>query len=137
MNKRKYGFRGYIGSRAYDGISTPQHIQNQVIRDFCKTHQQTFLLSATEYAIPGCYIMLNTVVAELPKLNGMVMYSITMMPKNAAFRQRIYKAVQANAASLHFALENISAHASADFTALEDHITLNRVMEIPTVLKQP
>ena len=29
-------FRGYIFSRAFQGERVPQHVQNIVIRDFCK-----------------------------------------------------------------------------------------------------
>lgn len=134
MNESKQGYRGYIGSRAYEGLRTPQHIQNLVIRDFCQRQGKSFLLSATEYAIPGCYIMLNTLIEELPQLKGIVMYSLSMMPRNASFRQRIFKTAVENAASLHFALENITALDANDFRALEDHIMLSRMMNNNTTL---
>ena len=120
--------RGYIGSRPYDGERTPQHVQNLVIRDYCRRHDATYLLSATEYAIPNCFIMLNTVLAELPKLDGIVMYSLAMMPKSAKSRQRIYSALKSNDATLHFAVENQSIRDENDIQALEEVLELMSVV---------
>ena len=53
------GYRGYIGSREYMGQRTPQHVQNLVIRDYCKRLGRPYLLSATEYAMDNCYVMFD------------------------------------------------------------------------------
>ena len=70
--------RGYIFSRPFLGERVPQHVQNLVIRDYCKKNQFQFLLSATEYAMPNSDIMLKQVVSELDKINGIVAYSILL-----------------------------------------------------------
>lgn len=62
------------------GQPHPQHIQNLVIRDHAKRHGLLFKLSATEYVIPGCYMMLEGLLEELPALEGIIAYSLFMLP---------------------------------------------------------
>ena len=47
------GYKGYVASQPFQGHRVPQHVQNLVIRDYCATRNLTYLLSGTEYAIPG------------------------------------------------------------------------------------
>jgi sporadic carbohydrate cluster protein (TIGR04323 family) len=101
------GFRGYIGSRGYFGDRTPQHVQNLVIRDFCSRNGYRFLLSATEYAMPSCYMILEDLIREAPKLDGIVCYSIFMMPMRRARRMDVVSRIFEAGATLHGALENV------------------------------
>ena len=41
--------RGYIFSRPFMGERAPQHVQNIVIKDFCKSNSLEYLLSVSEY----------------------------------------------------------------------------------------
>ena len=59
MKNNELGCRGYVGSRIYQCGDFPQAVQNMVIRNYCQKHQLTYLLSATEYAMPGCYMILE------------------------------------------------------------------------------
>ena len=56
--------RGYIFCRSFMGERAPQHVQNIVIRDYCERNGLNYLLSATEYAMPQCYIMLEEVLLK-------------------------------------------------------------------------
>ena len=47
--------RGYIFSRSFMGERAPQHVQNIVIRDFCKKKSLSYLLSATEYRMKNSF----------------------------------------------------------------------------------
>ena len=47
------------------GERAPQHVQNIIIRDYCKRNNFTYLLSATEYAMKDSYLMLDDVVKKL------------------------------------------------------------------------
>jgi sporadic carbohydrate cluster protein (TIGR04323 family) len=114
------GYRGYIGSRPYFGQSPPQHVQNLVIRDFCRRKGFDFLLSATEYAMPGCHMMLNQVLAELPSLQGVVLYSLFMLPRDTERRRAVYRRVLDAGASLHGAVEGQSILSAADAARVED-----------------
>ena len=53
------GYIGYNGARHLATGRAPQHIQNLVIRDYCRRHDLPFKLSASEYAMPHCYMMLE------------------------------------------------------------------------------
>ena len=66
------GFRGYISSREFGGQRVPQHIQNLVIRDYCKRKGIDYLLSATELAMPETYIMLTQLREQVDEIDGIV-----------------------------------------------------------------
>ena len=55
------GFRGYIFSRKIDGNFIPHRVQNLVIKDYCERKNFFFKLSATEYKMENCYLMLNSI----------------------------------------------------------------------------
>jgi sporadic carbohydrate cluster protein (TIGR04323 family) len=112
--------RGYVASRPFFGNRVPQHVQNIVIRDYCARRGYTYLLSATEYAMPACYMMLEDALNELPNIDGIAMYSIFMLPRRPERRREIYGRVLAAGASLHGAVESIALEREADVQTIED-----------------
>ena len=114
------GYRGYIASRPVRGASTPQHVQNLVIRDYAARNGFEFKLSATEYAMAGCYLMLEAVLDELVTLDGIVLYSVFMLPQDPARRHAVYQRVLDSGKSLHGALENLELCGQSDVQRLED-----------------
>ena len=73
--------RGYIFSRKFFGERVPQHIQNQIIRSYCKIHKMEYLLSATEYAMHGSSLMLLKIIKEIKEIDGIVFYSLFQLPE--------------------------------------------------------
>jgi len=114
------GYRGYMGSRPYFGERAPQHVQNLVIRDYCDRHDFLFRLSATEYAMADCHMMLEQVLDELPRLGGVVMYSIFMLPMDREKRRRVYRRVLDEGATLHGAVENMVLGDESGISRIED-----------------
>jgi sporadic carbohydrate cluster protein (TIGR04323 family) len=114
------GFKGYIASRAFQGHRAPQHVQNLVIRDYCTSRNMTYLLSGTEYAIPGSFLILQQLINDLEALEGIVFYSMFQMPQNAKKRTVIYDDVLEQGKSLHFAVEGLSLSNRTDCRRLED-----------------
>ena len=56
-------FKGYISSRKLnDGNFIPQKVQNLVIRSACEDKKFKFNLSATEYGMNECYLILNQIL---------------------------------------------------------------------------
>jgi len=102
--------RGYIFSRPFMGERVPQHIQNLVIRDYCERTGLHFLLSATEYAMPNCHLILEQVLNELAEIDGLVAYSLFQLPEDGTQRQRIYDQVLNGQKSLYFAVEGLKAN---------------------------
>ena len=99
--------RGYIFSRPFMGERVPQHIQNLVIRDYCDRNSLQYLLSATEYAMPGSHLVFEEVLDELPELDGIAAYSMFQLPENASQRKKIYDRVLSLKKTYHFAVEGL------------------------------
>ena len=123
----RLGYRGYVASRPVRGQRWPQHVQNLVIRDYASRHRLHYLLSATEYAMPGCYMNLQAVLEELSEIEGIVCFSLFMLPERAERRRLIYEQVFDAGASLHGALENMPVANRQDAARLEDVLLVDRI----------
>jgi len=133
------GYRGYIASRPVRGENTPQHVQNLVIRDYAARNGLAYRLSATEYAMPGCFMMLNTAVRALDQSDGIIFFSLFMMPPDLDERREVYaRALRLNR-TLHFALENLSFSTEQDIDRLEDMFSIERLAlrELPPAQLDP
>ena len=89
-------FRGYISSRKLeDNNLIDQSVQNLVIRNACDKRGFVYMLSATEYGMKNCFLMLNQVIQDLSKgkCDGIALYSIEQLPKDLKIRNRIYQVV--------------------------------------------
>jgi sporadic carbohydrate cluster protein (TIGR04323 family) len=122
------GYRGYVASRPILGSRVPQHVQNLVLRDYCSQRHLQYLLSATEYTYPSCYLMLEQVLAELPSLEGVVAYSLFMLPRAKERRGLIFDRVLQSGATIHFAVEALSCSSGADRGRLEDILSVQFAM---------
>ncbi|HWA44564.1 MAG TPA: LIC12192 family sporadic carbohydrate cluster protein [Hypericibacter adhaerens] len=116
----RFGYRGYVASRPILGSRAPQHVQNLVLRDYCSQRGLHYLLSATEYVYPSCYLMLEQALDELPKIEGIVAYSLFMLPRARARRAAIFARVLESGGTMHFAVEQLSCATPADVARLED-----------------
>ncbi len=124
----KAGHRGYIASRPVRGVQMPQRVQNLVVRDYASRAGLEYRLSAVEYAMPACYMMLEAVLAELEQLDGVILFSLYMLPRNPSRRKAIYQHVLDNDASLHSALEQTVLRYEADVSRFEELILLDAWM---------
>lgn len=122
------GFRGYMGARMEMQRSTPQHIQQLVMRDYCKTRNITYLLAATEYRMQGCTMILDAVLNELDALEGIVMYSLMLFPQTRAKRMELYGKVLDKGCILHVAVENIVIANWDDAMRIEESWLVHDVM---------
>jgi sporadic carbohydrate cluster protein (TIGR04323 family) len=126
MNTMAGGYRGYIASRPIRGERMPQQIQNLVIRDYAVRSGLAFKLSATEYAMPGCFMMLNAVMEELPTLEGVILFSMFMLPPDPVARRKIYDGVLSQGRALHAALENVAIRSASDVARFEDILLVDQ-----------
>ena len=72
--------RGYIFSRKFLDERAPQHVQNIVIRDYCKNNSLQYLLSSTEYILEDSHLMMQQLMNEINKIDGIVAYSLFQLP---------------------------------------------------------
>ena len=122
----RYGFRGYIASRPVRGLLQPQHVQNIVVRDYAARNKLPYLLSAAEYAMPGSYMVLQSVLESLPTLQGIICYSLFMLPQRPERRQDIYDRIFEAGCTLHGALEGVAVNGPEDVAMLEDIFMVDR-----------
>lgn len=114
------GYRGYIASRPIDGCRVPQHIQNLVVREHTRRHGLAYRLSATEYAMTHCYMMLEQLLDELPQLDGIIAYSMFMLPRRPERRRALYGRILGLGRTLHAAVEDLALHDERDMARWED-----------------
>ena len=124
MSSEPRAFRGYIASRPVRGMRVPQRIQNLLVRDYAQRHDMRFLLSATEYVMPSCYMILQGVLDELPAIAGIVAFSIFMLPVRRERRLAIYERVLGAVCEFHAALENVSVTGPEGIARCEDLIAI-------------
>ena len=120
MLSNQKGYRGYVFSRPVDNHRVPQHIQNLVIRDYAARRKLHYLLSATEYTMPDCYLILEQVLADLAALDGVILYTMFMLPQASKDRARIYRKVLAAGRRLHCAVEGFELGDEADIERWEN-----------------
>lgn len=114
------GYQGYVTSRPFAGGRTPQHVQNLVIRDYCARHDLHFRMSAVEYAMPGCHMVLEGLLDDAAELDGIVLYSLFLLPERRDKRRTLYQRLLDAGASLHAAVEDISFDEAEGVGRIED-----------------
>lgn len=124
-NKPK-GYRGYIFSREINGNFIPQRVQNLVIKDFAERKKLFFKLSQTEYIMKKSYSMLNALLSDLKAIDGIIFYSIEMLPDNFEERSRILKKIIEKKKKIFFALEELQINDLKKINYLEKLISIKK-----------
>ena len=122
MQSNRKGYRGYVFSRSVNNHQVPgRKIQNLVIRDYATRRKLHYLLSATEYAMPGCYLILEQVLDELATVEGVILYSMFgATHPEADERSRIYRRLLEAGGGLHAAVEGFVLTDQADIERWEN-----------------
>lgn len=121
--------KGYIFSRPFFDERAPQHIQNIVIRNFCKQNSLHFLLSASEYRMKNNYSILEDLLNNSKDFDGIVAYSLLMLPENDTMRNRILNKLVIKKKFLSCAVENIT------IKSIKDIKKINNLWKIKKTLK--
>src|SRR3546814_5270574 len=79
--------------------------------------------------MPGCYMNLEAVLEELERIEGVLLFSLFMLPERPERRRAIYQRIFAAGASLHGALENLSLREASDVQRIEDIFAAARLAE--------
>ncbi len=112
--------RGYIFSRPFLEERVPQHVQNIVIKNFCEQNKFNYLLSATEYAMKNSSYMLEKILYDLKKVDGIVMYSLYQLPEDQEYRKKILFKIVQSKKKLFFACEKFSISNYKDVKKIEN-----------------
>lgn len=125
-------FRGYISSRKLsDGNFVDQSIQNLIIRTACEKLNIKYMLSATEYGMKECFLMLNQVIRELKKnkFDGVAFFSIDQLPTKYNDRKKIYKLVLENKKKILMSLEGILLSNQKEIIKFEELIKIKLLLK--------
>ena len=120
--------RGYIFSRPFLGERVPQHVQNLVIRDYCNKQGLQYLLSATEYAMANSHLILQQVLEELSNLDGIVFYSLFLLPEDKVERDRVINIILKKEKTLHFAVEGLRMNNKTEHERIENIWQVKKVL---------
>lgn len=120
--------KGYVFSRKFNGNLIPQKIQNIILRDYCNKKRFHFIMSSIEYSIKNSFIILNKLVKDLNKYDGIVAYSIFQLPDKQKERIKVYKKIMSKRKEFHFVLEDIviSKNNIKNFNFIEETISVKK-----------
>ena len=121
--------RGYIFARPFMGERAPQHVQNIILRDYCQKRGYELLLSATEYAMPDSYMILESVLDDLANIDGIVFYSLYQLPTQPEKRRLVYSRVLDAQKSLHFAVEGMSISNIDEIDSVENCLLVKSTLD--------
>jgi sporadic carbohydrate cluster protein (TIGR04323 family) len=118
--KKARVFAGYIVLKNINGILYPSYIQNRMNTEFIEKHLKgKIYMSQNENMYSKNSIVLNSLITENNKIDGIVMISVFHLPKNKKERLKIYKNLLKNNKSIFFILENISFLRKDDIEKIE------------------
>tara|TARA_B100000787_G_scaffold103265_1_gene76460 strand:+ start:161 stop:571 length:411 start_codon:yes stop_codon:yes gene_type:complete len=118
--------RGYIFSRNFsDGSFVDQSIQNSVIRQACEKNLYNFKLSATEYGMKNCFLMLEKLIEDLKNNNidGLAFYSIYQLP-TGEIKKKLFDIVLKKKKNIFFSKQDILVKNKDDINELDELISL-------------
>lgn len=128
LNNKKIGFRGYCTHNRFGEYKIPVPAQNIIYKDYVIKNNLHFKLSVSELFIEGSYVTLYSLLKELNSLEGILMCSFSMLPKDIKKRNQIFKSVLQSNSQLHFVLENFVLKNQYDINKLEKIIRLKSII---------
>jgi sporadic carbohydrate cluster protein (TIGR04323 family) len=128
VTANRVGYRGYVTSRPFGGLHIPVPVQALVLRDYCARNGYLYKLHANENVFPNSYMVLEGMINELDRYDGLLAISMYMMPKRAERRRRIYEAILNQGASLHFVLEEIVVRGLSDVEPVEEILSIHNLL---------
>jgi sporadic carbohydrate cluster protein (TIGR04323 family) len=133
---QRTGLRGYVSSRGFGGFFIPVPLQSLALRDYCTRKGKVYVLPVNENSFPHSYMVLEGMIQELSSFEGVIMYTMHMLPERAERRRRVYQRILDQGASLHLVLEDYVVAAERDIAALEDMVVFARMAaQAPAITK--
>jgi sporadic carbohydrate cluster protein (TIGR04323 family) len=126
-DEERKGLRGYVSSRPFGGFSIPVPLQSLALRDYCARRGSVYVLPLNENIFPNSYMVLEGMVEDLAGFEGVVMYSMHMLPERAERRAAIYSRIIQQGCRLHVVLEDITIGKAGDADRLEELLVLARM----------
>ena len=122
-------YRGYVFSRSIGAHRVPQHIQNLVIRNHAQKYSLHFLLSGVEHRMNSSYVMLNQLLDDSKDIDGIIIYSMFMLPRQREIRNKMIGRLIDNGKEIHAAVEDLILKDSSDYSRLDNIFLVDNVLE--------
>ena len=120
---------GYIFSRfSENDFRYPQHVQNLVNRTYAKELNFDFKLSATEYSLENCYVVLNNLI-NTDENKNIIIFSYNILPDKLSDFYKILRTSITNNKKIYFALEKFNLVSALDLDQLMSIKKINIAME--------
>jgi len=130
MTSERFGYRGYVTSRPFGGLHVPVPLQSLALRDYCARHGLAYKLHANENKFPHSYLVLEGLLTELDRHEGLLATSMFMMPERRERRRQVYRAILDHGASLHFVLEEFVIRREADIAPVEEILSVAALLPL-------
>jgi sporadic carbohydrate cluster protein (TIGR04323 family) len=123
----KKGYRGYVSSRPFGEFAIPVPTQSLALRDYCARKNFLYVLPVNENSFPHSYLVLEGLIQDLSKFEGILMYSMHMLPERAQRRRGIYDKILDQGCSLHLVFEELVIGEATDIARVEEILVLARL----------
>jgi len=141
LSSKKESYRGYVTCREFGGLIVPVPVQSKLLRDYCISKNFTYKLHVNENRFESSYIVLNGLLNEIDKFDGLLISSMFMLPKKIQKRAEFYELVLSKNKKIHFVMEEVVLKNLSDCKEIEEVLRLHHVMpkwdEIIEALSQP
>jgi len=105
-NSNKF-FAKYVTTKIIDGFTIPPPLQVLLIKEYCKNKDILFSLPVEEFRFEGFYIELFGILKNIKKLDGLIMPSIKLIPKEKKYMDDFFQICNNENLEIHFILESI------------------------------
>jgi sporadic carbohydrate cluster protein (TIGR04323 family) len=133
---QRAGLRGYVTNRRFKQFLIPVPLQSLALRDYCARKGKIYVLPVNENSFPHSYMVLEGIVEDLESFEGIIMYSMHMLPERTERRKAIYQRVLDQGCCLHFVLEDAVIAAPGDIASLEDLLVFSQIASAAPKLDQ-
>jgi sporadic carbohydrate cluster protein (TIGR04323 family) len=130
MEAPRSGYRGYVTCRSFGGFQIPVPVQTLVLRDYCVRKGFLYKLHVNENEFPHSYMVLDGLMNELDGLEGVLVFSMFMLPQRAARRATIWERAFAAGIELHLVLENFVVREPADTRQIEELLSASALLSL-------
>jgi sporadic carbohydrate cluster protein (TIGR04323 family) len=126
-SKNRLGYRGYVTSRGFGEFRIPVPLQSLALRDYCARNGMAFVLPVNENSFPHSYLVLEGMIQDLSGYDGVVMYSMLMLPQRSERRRQILERILDQGCAVHMVLEGLVVNGRHDVDHVEELLVLNRM----------
>jgi len=131
MNSGVINVKGYTTPRSFSGFQIPIPLQSMAIRRYCEDRGLAFNHHVAENITTDTYLVLERIVEEAHLYQAIAMCSIGMLPSDSQHRTALFARCLAHKTSIHFLFEQIIVTTESDVLAVDELISLTKLISGP------